>query len=224
VEALGLAVLAAAMGGLALWQGRRLAAEAPARAAARAGYFDACAPLFADTRRALAPDGFARLNGRRGGRLFDLQAVPDALSFRKLPALWVLVSLPEPMPVAATLDLMLRPTGAEPFSRFAGLPVALPPPPGLPPGAALRADSPAALPLAGHLAPLRDLLAAPPAKEVVIAPSGLRIVWLAEEAERAGYLLFRNAELGRTPFPAETLRRLTDALARLADDLQAPPP
>ena len=43
------------------------------------------------------------------------------------------------------------------------------------------------------------LFADPLVKELVISPKGLRLVILAEEADRGRYLLFRDAEMGRMP-------------------------
>ncbi len=196
-----------------------LSRQARARARRRAGYLDLVAPLFTNTVAATATTGFARLSGRYQGRLFDLQVVPDTLTYRKLPALWLLVTLPEPQPVAATLDIMLRPMGAETFSRFNDLPVQLAIPPGFPADCAVRCDDTAALPdfatLAAHLARLdpRRL------KELVISPKGLRIVWLAEEANRTRYLVFRDAEMGMTPLPPSGLAPILAALLALQGDL-----
>lgn len=191
-----------------------------ARLQRRAGYLDAVAPLFTDRVEAVASSGFARLSGHHLGCLFDLQAVPDTLTYRKLPALWLLVSLPEPMPLRATLDIMLRPMGAETFSRFNDLPVQMAIPPGFPPDCAIRCDDPAALPdfglIAAHLAGLdwRGL------KELLISPKGLRIVWLAEEANRSRYLLFRDAEMGLDPLPPARLIPILQALLALCADLR----
>ena len=84
---------------LGLWLGHRLLSESRQRSASRAAYFDAVKPLFQGGETRLQPTGFPRMTGRRDGLAFDLQAVPDTLTFRKLPALWVLVTLPEPLPL-----------------------------------------------------------------------------------------------------------------------------
>lgn len=193
-----------------------------ARQAARATFFDGCKGLFTDGLKAIAPTGFPRLSGRYRGQTFDLQAVPDTLTYRKLPALWVLVTLPTPQPVRATFDLMIRPGGYAPFSNFHALPDQITPPEGFPPDCAIRSDDPANLPdetlLRRHLPLFRDARM----KELVISPKGLRLVWLAEEANRGRYLLFRDAEMGRDPLAPHSIRPLMDALLALQADL-APP-
>ena len=197
------------------------ACASSARAASRAGYFDAVKPLFENGETQLQPTGFPRMTGRRKGLAFDLQAVPDTLTFRKLPALWVLVTLPEPLPLDATLDLMARPSGNEPFTRFSDLPQSLPTPSDLPKDIAIRSDDATCIPPHDLLARHADLFTDPRVKELVLSPKGLRIVILAEEADRGRYLIFREAEMGRTPLPPARLEPLLDRLAALRQDVLA---
>jgi hypothetical protein len=213
--------LGIALAALGLWLALRLIRETRARAASRAGYFDAVKPLFEDGETRLQPTGFPRMTGRRKGLAFDLQAVPDTLTFRKLPALWVLVTLPEPLPLDATLDLVARPSGNEPFTRFSDLPHALPTPSDLPKDIAIRSDDATRIPPPDLLARHADLFTDPRVKELILSPKGLRIVILAEEADRGRYLIFRDAEMGRTPLPPARLQPLLDRLAALRQDVLA---
>jgi hypothetical protein len=213
IAALGLPVLG--------WQARRLSRASAARRAARAGFLAACATLLSDTRTRIEPDGFPRLAGTSGGARFDLRVVPDTLTTRKLPALWLLVTLTEPMPLPATWHLMLRPRGTETFSAIGGLPRILPPQPDLPEDSQLRTDSGGGPPppaLAEAVARLgEDRL-----KEVVLSPKGLRLTLLVEEAHRGRYLIFRDAEMGQEPLRPETLAPLLDALLDLRASLTEP--
>jgi hypothetical protein len=208
-----------ALGGLLLWLARRFRDAARARARTRAAFLDLCRPLLSDTRLGLEPHGFPRLKGTYRGARFDLRVVPDTLTTRKLPALWLLATLHEPQPLGATWHLMLRPRGAETFSSFDRLPRALPPRPDLPLDSALRTDAPpGALP--PPLAPVLDALGKDRLKEVILSPRGLRLTVLLEEAHRARYLIFRDAEMGLSPLPPDTLRPFLDALLSLRADLR----
>lgn len=222
MEQLGLGLLGVGLGaGLALLTRQTLRA-AQARGGDRRGYFDRCAETLGDPRRGESSAGFPRLAGRYGGQEFDLQAMPDTLTFRKLPALWVLVTLPTPLPLKATLDLMIRPTGVEPFSHFHTLSEQIAPPAGFPEDCALRTDAPEALPPEDFLEPHLGLFADPSVKELILSPKGLRISFLAEEANRGRYLIFRDAELGRTPLPFARILPYLDALLALRGDLLEP--
>ena len=186
------------------------------RTASRAAYFCDIAPLFDRSVTQTQPTGFPRMTGHLGPNAFDLQALPDSLTFRKLPCLWVMLTLPEPMPVTATLDIMARPLGHETFSHYASLPYTIPLPASLPETTVIRTDNPT---LAPGLPDQTALFADPTIKEMLISPKGLRLVILAEEADRGRYLIFRDAELGHTPMPDGRIQPLIEALLAIKADL-----
>lgn len=187
----------------------------PARKAARANYFSAALTLLRDARRQTQPSGFPRIAGRYRGLMVDLQAVPDTLTFRKLPALWAMVTITEPQPVTGEMHIMSRATGNEPFSTYGKMPFAGNLPHGFPPHCTLRCTDPAALPPPELMARFAALFDDPRVKEVVLSPKGLRIVLLAEEGDRTAYLLYRDAELGRNPLPVSTLEPVLEILSDL---------
>ena len=205
---------------------RRAACGARRLAGARTGppISSRLRPLLAEPRTRLEPSGFPRLAGRYSGHAVDVQAVPDALTFRKLPALWLLVTLTEPQPLAGETRIMVRPSGLEPFSTFApaahrdraaaGLSRALR-------RADDRAGPSAARPVWPALAPL---LEDPALKEIVLSPAGLRLVRLAEEAPKGAYLLFREADLGRTPVSAAVVQRMLETLTSSRESSPVPRP
>lgn len=215
MERLVLWILAAGIGAAAIWLWRRLIAAGSARKASRAGYLDRCQPLFTTSFTKVMATGFPRLSGQYRGQTFDIQVVPDTLSYRKLPTLWLLVTLPEALAVAATFDLMLRATGLESFSNFAQLPKQIALPAGFPEAGSIRSDDPAGM--ADEVALRRALtgLAGDHLKELLVAPTGVRVVWLVEEADRGRYLLFRDAEMGAVALSGDVLQPLMDGLCGL---------
>ena len=80
-------------------------------------------------------------------------------------------------------------------------------------------DFAAALPPLDLIAPHLAIFSDPKVKELVISPKGLRLVILADEAERGRYLIFRDAETGRTPLSKDRLLPLLDALRALRQTL-----
>jgi hypothetical protein len=212
--------------GLGLWLAQTLVQilrAARGRAGARANYFAAAEKLLSATQRQIQATGFARVAGTYHGLRFDLQALPDTLSFRKLPALWVMVTVTEPQPLGAEARIMARANGQESFSTHAQMPYAVALPQGFAPDCTLRCTDPAALPSATVMARLGALFSDPKMKEAVLSPKGLRLVVLAEEGDRANYLIFRDAELGLTPLAAPRLQSLMDTLADLHTALKAHP-
>ncbi len=219
MEKLAFVALALGLAVALLGFARQLRRAALERAGRRGDYLDACKPLFETGTKAIALTGFPRVSGRYADRSFDLQVVPDTLTFRKLPALWLLVTLPGALPLRATFDLMQRPTGGESFSNFHRLPEQITPPPGFPPDCVIRSDDRSGLPPEPLLRRHLGLFTDPRLKELVISPKGLRLVWLAEEADRTRYLIFRDSEMGRLALPAATLRPLLEALLALQADI-----
>lgn len=208
LPAAGLAALAAGYG----WRLRRAGV---ARSRAQAAYFEQAAGLLEAPALMPQPSGFPRLSGRWQDRPFQLKVLPDMLSFRKLPALWLMVTLPAPQPLPGEARIMARPSGQEDFSTFATLPLQAPLPAAFPDDTALRLSDPAAMPPAGLLARIAPLMADSQVKEVVLSPKGLRLTLLAEEAARAPYLLYREAELGLAPLALATARRAMERLITL---------
>lgn len=182
--------------------------------ARRGALLEACLPLFADQLVKVTPLGFPRMAGTAYGLRWDVQLVPDALGVRKLPALWLMVSLPGPMPVAGTLHLMLRPTGGEGFSRFRDLPVQVALPAGFPADAALRTDEGTLMPDPALLLPVLAL-GQDRVKEVILSPKGLRVTLLADEADRKNYLIMRQTDLGQHAVEPALLREAMDRLLAL---------
>jgi hypothetical protein len=169
----------------------------------------------------LEPTDFTRISGFLGTDQFDLQALPDSLTYRKLPSLWVMITLPGPLPVQATLDIMARPSGLEVFSRYASLPHSLPCPSYLPEGTGIRCDDAARILPESLVARHSTLFADVRAKELLISPKGLRFVLQGDEADRGKYLLFRDAELGRQPLAAVRAKDAMQALLTLKADILA---
>ena len=87
LETLAKAAIATVAALFFLWALYRHWQDSRARATRRAAYLDDAKALFDGGLKAMKPDGFPRISGTYRGHTFDLQAVPDALNIRKLPAL-----------------------------------------------------------------------------------------------------------------------------------------
>ena len=165
--------------------------------------------------------GYPEMLGTYRGLPVRVRPVVDTLSVRKLPSLWLLVTIPDPLPVAATFDMMMRPAGPSTFSNFERLPVAIDGPPGFPLHAVVRTDDPGRMVPPGVILPHLRLFDHPAAKELLVNPSGLRIVWLMGEAERARYGIFRQAEFGEVFLSPDLLKDILDELGALRASILA---
>ena len=186
------------------------------RAAAPDTFFAHVKPLIENARyegdKAI---GYPQLVGRYRDLPVRLYPVVDTLAVRKLPSLWLLATIPEALPIKATFDLMMRPSGPTTFSNFDHLPATLDSLPDLPLYAVVRTDDPEHV-LPHHVvAPHLDIFADPRAKELLITPKGVRFVWQVAEADRARYGVFRQAEFGEVELDPQMVRNVLDRLIAL---------
>jgi len=161
--------------------------------------------------------GVVTWEGLWNGQRVQLRTIVDTLATRKLPARWLSVSITEKVAVSATFDMMMRPGSPTTFSNFDHLQHTLPKAPGFPLEAVLRTDRrgtrfPQGI-IADHLEPFSEGRA----KELLITPNGVRIVWLLAEAERARYGVFRQAAFGEAQIDPALIERLLTSLSALRD-------
>lgn len=206
IELLALPIFGAA--GYALYR-RTLAASA-----GRAGMLRPCATLLAEPVHGRDRTGYGTLSGRFAGSSVAVRLIPEAVAFRRLPQLWLSVSVHRPTRFGGTIDVLRRAAGVEFYASAADLPERY----GVPdtwPGETLVRGSRAAGPLLARAAPhIAGILAEPRVKEVLLTPRGTRIVSQLCEGERGAYLLLRES---RFPIAAVDPEMLSALLARAAD-------
>jgi hypothetical protein len=178
--------------------------------AARAAYFDDCRILFEHCRVVQERTDVAILEGRHQGHRFRLEPVVDHMAVRNLPSLWLKVTLVGTLPVPGAVDFLARPQNTEFYSPSASLPFSLRIPPEWPQHAMLRTDiEDPAVPLE-LLAPHIHIFEDSKAKELLVTPRGVRIVYQASQGERAYYLVLRQPEFRDPRLPAALARRLLE--------------
>jgi hypothetical protein len=163
--------------------------------------------------------GYPKLYGRCQGLPVQVLPVIDTLPARRLPALWLLVTLQDTLPIRAKFDLMMRPAGPTTFSNFDLLSNTIETPRGFPEHAVIRTDDREHCLPAHVIEPHLGLFGDRHAKELLITPNGLRLVWLIAEADRARYGVFRQAEFGEADLDPVLLRFLLDRLIALRQSI-----
>ncbi|MEK0081829.1 hypothetical protein [Benzoatithermus flavus] len=185
------------------------------------------AELFADALDliegpALRQDGldYPVLRGRWQGLAVELKPIADTVAMRKLPSLWLQVTLTAPTGASGIADVLLRPLGVEYWSPASDLPVSVPTPASLPETAQIRLDHEGAASLLPLVAAHAALLARPATKELLITPKGVRLVVQLAEAERGSYLLFREARFAIRRIERAALEEMLVATARILEDVR----
>lgn len=186
--------------------------------AMRRGFLDTVAGLFGDAKITLAPDAFPVLRAHLpDGRRVKIELIADTLVFRRLPQLWLQVTLVEraarPRP---SIGALARPTGAEFYSTVHDLPEWIEPPQiGSP--LLMRGDGRAsAVQLERVSALFCSLFSDPTLKEATITPRGVRLIRQAAQGDRGSHLILRQT---RFPF-AEISREMVQRAISEADALR----
>lgn len=212
-------LIALALGAGLLWFAWRAYQESRVQSAARAALLRSAHDILAGVSETPLPSGFVKISGTYRGETVVLEPLIDTLNVRKLPVLWLLATIVGPVPVRATFDLMMRASGNEVYSPFHSLEHVVEPPPGFPEWSNVRTDNTAGLPPAEVIARHLQRFENGDAKELLITPKGLRMVVMLDQADRAGYLIFRDARFGGAVVPAEAIAAVLDDLIALKTDL-----
>lgn len=187
----------------------------------RGALFTECLTLFDRYRVTQDGQGYPVLDGRHRGHTVLLEPVIDTLAWRKLPSLWLKVTLLAPVACTGVLDLLARPRGEEFYSPSADLPHRVPLPAGWPRDAMLCTDDPAGMPPLAALGAARPLFDDPRMKELVVTPRGIRLVRQIWQAQRAQYLVLRQAVFDGDRLDPAVASGLIDAVLTLHGDLSA---
>jgi len=189
----------------------------------RGEFFAASTGLFETYRVTQEGMNYPVLEARYKGLPVRLEPVLDNMGWRKLPSLWLKASLLLPNAARGTVDFLVRPQGIEFYSPSYDFHEHLVIPAEWPQNAVLcslpGAKRPSLDRLTPHIAAFDDLKT----KELVVTPHGVRLVYQAMQAERADYLVLRQATFAEPRVDLALVRSLLDQLIAIAADLDAAP-
>jgi hypothetical protein len=188
--------------------------------AQRLKLFEACLALIDNHRLTQDAVDFPVLTGSYDGHDVRIESVVDHVAFRKIPSLWLLITVKRPLPIDGTFDLLARRQNVEFYSFAGSLPVHVATPDAWPRHTTLKADRTAAgLPMDVLDSHVRTIFADPRSKELVVTKHGVRIVYQAHSADRAEYLVLRTAAFREAHVPAVLLKSLLDQAVGVCADL-----
>ena len=190
----------------------------------RAGLLDGLARHFEGSRIDVGGDGFPTLTARLADRrALTVSLLVDTLVMRRLPQLWLIVTLHERVEMARpSIGALTRHTGAEFYSRTLKFPERIESPAGLE-TLLLRGDRPF---MAAEMDRIGAVLASvfhdPYVKEIAATPRGVRLVRQVAEGERGAHLLLRQSRFSTVQMAlAPVTKSIADANA-LRETLDTP--
>lgn len=161
------------------------------------------------------------VRGRYDGRACRIEPHLDGMAVRKLPVLWLFVTVEAAIPKPQRLSAMMRPSNLEYWSPASELDVIARPDPALPDRLIVRAGAGVSARLALVLAAHGDFFADGKGKEILIDAGRVRLVTMIEEADRSIYLVYRQARLSGEPIPAELVDRVCARAVAIAKAAEA---
>ena len=186
----------------------------------RRSMFDQVVPLLKESRLDQQNMDFPSLDGIYRGYQVRLRPLDDHLGYRKVPSLWLLVTVRHVLPWRGVFDFLMRPENLEYYSPSGHLPYSIEIPSGWPQHAWLRTDDPAAMPPMERLAPYIADFADLRTKELLVTPRGVRFVYQLGQADKLRYRIVRGVLFDDITVPADLARRLLDRLIELTRDLE----
>ena len=154
-------------------------------------------------------DDFPRLTGVWRGYRADVELIPDTMTIRRLPQLWMSVTCLAPVPCHGAFAALVRHSGYEFYGLTTHFEHGLEPPAGLPPEIVIRGEDAASQALLDAMrAPLCEIFSDPLVKEVDVTANGVRIIRQASEGRRGEHLLLRQAVFDDAQVPASDLERI----------------
>jgi hypothetical protein len=200
IELLTLPIIGAA--GLAVyWRGQTAASG-------RAAMLRSCVSLLTEAVHGKDGTGYGTLEGRFAGVPVAVRLIPEAVAFRRLPQLWLSVSVHRPTGFAGTVDILRRVAGAEFYAPATDLPVRYAVPPTWPGETLVRGSPGAESIVADAASPVAEILTEPRVKEILLTPRGVRIVSQVCEGDRGAYLLLRESRFSLVSVDPDSLRSL----------------
>jgi hypothetical protein len=180
----------------------------------RRAIFRPCAGLFDPADERIEPDGFPRLSGSLRGRSCTLSLFPDTLTVKRLPQLWLRVSMSSGV-AFRRLAIIARPRGDEFHFAAAGFRCRLDVPSWLPADSSIHcADSDGEAMLHRLHTPLSQAFRDPRVKEVALGLRSFRLTYQLAEGLRGAHLLLRQANFEARLEP-ETLTFIEGLLLEL---------
>ena len=166
---------------------------------------------------AIGRNGFAAVRGRFGSRAVKLEPHLDSMAVRKLPVLWLFVTVEARHAPGAILSAMMRPSGLEYWSPAAELVCTGRAEVGSPDRLVVKSNGVGTAQLIRVIEEHRDFFEVGNGKEILIGNGQVRLVALVEEADRSRYLVYRDARLSGRPIAASMARELIERASAIAE-------
>lgn len=162
--------------------------------------------------------GFGHVSGEFAGSSVVLKLEVDSLTARKLPVMWLHITMLRRRGSEGSLDILVRPQNSDIFSPGWNWPKQITPLKSWPQHA--RYSSMDKAPVLEKIdKDVSSIFADQRAKALLITPEAVRLTYLIRQADRGHYLLLRTADFDMQPLDSAEIGALTRQLHNLLINL-----
>lgn len=213
---LGLILITCAVGMVMIWMHFRHRSRVKAR---RGNMYAECKSLFTSAEIIQDDVNFPMLSGQYQGFPVKLEPVADHIGYRKLPSLWLMITVKAEIPYDGIFDFLVRPQNIEFFSPSEQLEFQINPPENWPQYAVLKTNNIDKMPPQHLLDKHVSLFDDNKVKELLISPRGIRIVYQINQAEQGTYRTLRTLAFNDLSVNPEVISNLINTAISIQQDL-----
>lgn len=189
----------------------------------RGNIFNDCSILLTEVSQTQEAIGFPTLTGSYNGYQVRFEAQADTLAMRKIPPLWLMITVMGKQRTHGSLDVLVRPQNTEFYSPAWEWNDTLSIPHSWPQYAMVKYQGTVArLDILENFVP--KLFANEKVKELLITPTLVRITYMAKQAERGEYMLMRNAVFDGLPIAKGVVEALLQSAIDIRKELEGASP
>lgn len=200
-------LLIAVILGMALWLYRKFQSDQQKTKFARLALFTEAIDLLEHPEMQQDGLGFPVLTGTYQDYEVKFTLIEDSLAVRKIPPLWLMVTIQGKQAIQGSLDLIVRPQNNEFYSPAWQWQGNLQVPSHWPQHSIIKyQDAPVDVALID--AEIPKMFADDRMKELLISSRAARLTYMAKQAERGEYLIMRNAIFNGEAIPKEVVEKI----------------
>jgi len=175
----------------------------------RAMLLNNCNGILDNTSTYYEGNGFPVIKGHYDGFDVQLNLIPDTIVMRKIPPLWLMVSIKANKQSIGNMDFIVRPQNSEFYSpgwRWDGL---FRSPPNWPQNSIAKyQDTTASVSVLDRFIP--NLFSDEKVKQLLVMPDSVRITYMAKQAIRGEYLVSRGAVFDDQAIDGDDVKKILE--------------
>lgn len=175
----------------------------------RTGLFKGCDVILDNSATHYEKNGFPSIQGEYDGFRVTLDLVPDTMTMRKIPPLWLMITIKANNKTKGSLDFLVRPQNTEFYSPGWQWDGYFDTPEHWPQHSIAKyKESAVPVELLEHSLP--DLFADEKVKQLLVTSDGLRVTYMVKQAIRGEYLLMRGAIFDKEPIDNNVVKTMLE--------------